>query len=259
MKFAKRIEHRDLKEKSLSNEDWDYAKNVILPDLDTLPGKHYILDEQDIEAYNFFAFDSKLQEIENLALEQTGKGLDLIIVDHIQMLAFSDQGQRLSENTVINRWCNYFRSNCMDFLKSKRQIHIIMVAQINRQGFARASKNEGMYDLTALKEANEIETASSVILGVFSSPDLIASSQVKVGIMKNRDGARTDDAYVCPASFPYQLVGGEGLTAKSTMASTGFGEVAEAGFDFGGFEDATTVIQSETGYGYVAEEIDLLK
>lgn len=122
----------------MSEECWNYVKEEIIPDLGTLPGKFYILDEQDIEAYNYFAFDRKLQEIENLCFKETGKGLDLIIVDHIQMLAFSNQTAKLSENSLINRWCNYFRSNCLDFLKSKRQVHVILVAQINRQGYLKA-------------------------------------------------------------------------------------------------------------------------
>ncbi len=215
--FARKIEHRDLKSKKLSEDDWNYVKDRIIPDLNSLPGKFYIMDEQDIEAYNFFAFDNKFQEIENLAIQETGKGLDLIIVDHVQMLAYTGQDAKLSENTIVNRWCNYFRSNCLDFLKSKRQLHVILVAQINRLGFKKAQKNNGMYDLTALKEANEIETCASVILGVFSDPSLIVSNQIKVGILKNRDGSRFSEPYICSADFAYQLVGGDGPTTSSTM------------------------------------------
>nr|DAW53580.1 MAG TPA: Helicase REPLICATION [Caudoviricetes sp.] len=218
-KFSKKIEHRHLKSKTLSRTDWDYVKSDILPDLRNMPGKFYILDEQDIEGYNYYSFDNKLQEIENLCFKETGKGLDLIIVDHIQMLAFSDQGSKLSENTVINRWCNYFRSQCLDFLKSKRQIHVILVAQINRQGYLKAARNNGMYDMTALKEANEIETCASVILGIYSDTSLITSNQTKVGILKNRDGSRVGDAYQVPANYPYQLIGGVGSTIKTVMAN----------------------------------------
>ena len=134
-------------------------------------------------------------------------------------LAFSDQGSKLSENTVINRWCNYFRSQCLDFLKSKRQVHVILVAQINRQGYLKAARNNGMYDMTALKEANEIETCASVILGIFSDTSLITSNQTKVGILKNRDGSRVGDAYQVPANYPYQLIGGVGSTIKTVMAN----------------------------------------
>lgn len=213
-KFSKKIEHRHLKSKTLGRTDWDCTKKEIIPDLREMPGKFYILDEQDIEAYNYFSFDNKLQEIEDLCLKETGKGLDLIIVDHIQMLAFSDQDSKASENTIINRWCNYFRSQCLDFLKSKRQVHVILVSQINRQGYLKAKKNNGMYDMTALKEANEIETCASVILGIYSDTSLINSNQVKIGVLKNRDGSRVGDAYQVPANYPYQLIGSIGSAVK---------------------------------------------
>lgn len=243
-KFSRKIEHRDLKFKALSEDDWCFVKDKIIPDLKELPGRYYILDEQDIEAYNDFAFDNKLQEIENLCIKETGKGLDLLIVDHIQMFAYSNQDSKLSENTIINRWCNYFRSNCLDFLKSKRQIHVILVAQINRQGYRKALKNNGMYDLTALKEANELETCASVILGVFSDPALIASNQVRIGIMKNRDGNRSFDAYTCPADYAYQLVGRVGsaidpLSKDGNMMSNF--EVFENDFGDDGFTGFTFV------------------
>ena len=221
-KFSKKIEHRKLKSKTLSRTEWDYIKTDILPDLDNMSGKFYILDERDIEAYNYFAFDNKLQEIENLCFKETGKGLDLIIVDHIQMLAFTNQDNKQMENTVINRWCNYFRSQCLDFLKSKRQVHVILVSQINRQGYLKALRNHGMYDMTALKEANEIETCASVIIGVFSDTSLIASNQTMIGILKNRDGSRFGDAIQVPANYPYQLIGGVGFNENLELNDFSF-------------------------------------
>lgn len=161
-----------------------------------------------------------MQEIENLCFKETGKGLDLIIVDHIQMLSFSNEDSKSSENTIINGWCNYFRKQCMDFLKSKRAIHVILVSQINRQGYLKAIKNNGMYNLTALKEANEIETCASVILGIFSDTALIASNQVKVGVLKNRDGSRVGDAYIVPANYSYQLIGEKSIMDSSVLENS---------------------------------------
>lgn len=251
-KFSKRIEHRDLKSKTLSRTDWDYVKTDIIPDLREMPGKFYILDEQDIEAYDYFSFDNKLQEIEDLCMKETGKGLDLIIIDHIQMLAFSDQDSKTSENTIINRWCNYFRSQCLDFLKSKRQVHVILVSQINRQGYLKAKKNNGMYDMTALKEANEIETCASVILGIYSDTTLITSNQVKIGILKNRDGSRVGDAYQVPANYPYQLIGSVGSAVKTVVISATTGTFSDL---FGSFDDEEDSLQP-LGISFVEHEID---
>lgn len=251
-KFSKKIEHRDLKSKTLSRTDWDYVKTDILPDLRNMPGKFYILDEQDIEAYDYFSFDNKLQEIEDLCIKETGKGLDLIIIDHIQMLAFSDQDSKTSENTIINRWCNYFRSQCLDFLKSKRQVHVILVSQINRQGYLKAKKNNGMYDMTALKEANEIETCASVILGIYSDTTLITSNQVKIGVLKNRDGSRVGDAYQVPANYSYQLIGSVGSSVKNITSNATAGTFSDL---FGSFDDEVDSFQP-LGINFVEPEIE---
>lgn len=251
-KFSKRIEHRDLKSKTLSRTDWDYVKTDIIPDLRKMPGKFYILDEQDIEAYDYFSFDNKLQEIEDLCIKETGKGLDLIIIDHIQMLAFSDQDSKTSENTIINRWCNYFRSQCLDFLKSKRQVHVILVSQINRQGYLKAKKNNGMYDMTALKEANEIETCASAILGIYSDTTLITSNQVKIGVLKNRDGSRVGDAYQVPANYPYQLIGSVGSAVNTVETSSTTGTFSDL---FGSFDDEEDFFQP-LGINFVEPEIE---
>lgn len=217
--FQKEVVHSDMKNKTLPVGVWDYIKETILPDLLKQKGKFYILDEQDIEAYTFFAFNNKLQEIENLAIEETGHGLDLIIVDHIQMLQFSDSNSRQSENTVINKWVNYFRSQCLDFLKTKRQIHVMMCAQINRQGYIKALKHDGMYDLTALKEANEIETASSVIITLFNTEQLAAGKEIKFSVIKNRDGRKSELADTIYCDLAHVLIGGDGVTSDQEFSS----------------------------------------
>lgn len=227
--FRKAVVHSDMKNKTLASGDWQYIQEEIIPSIEKLPGKAYILDEQQLEARTFFAFNNKLQEVEKLAEKETGHGIDLLIVDHIQMLQFSDDNSRQNENTIINKWVNYFRSQSLDFLKSKRQIHVLMCAQINRQGFMRAVKHEGMYDLTSLKEANEIETASSIIISLFTDPALQASKEIKFGILKNRDGNRTDTAEPIYCDFEHYMIGGDNITSDQEFATLTMEDLVAAG------------------------------
>lgn len=227
-RFTRSIIQTNLKNKTLSKEDWDYTYNVILPDLHNLPGKVYILDEQDIESYTFFAFNNKLQEIEELAEKETGHGIDLIIVDHVQQFQYNPLNARSSVNETINVWVNYFRKQALDFLKTKRSIHVTLCAQLNRQGFNYARTHEGMYHLTALKEANEIETAASIIITLYSDPQLAAGKEIKFGILKNRDGERMDTADTIYCDFAHQVIGGDGSTSASEFANATLDDVAEA-------------------------------
>lgn len=217
-KFRKPVEHGAMKNNTVANGDWDYLFNEVLEDLKQQPGKFYILDEQDLPAKTQYAFNNKLQEVENIAIEETGHGIDLLIVDHIQMLQYADTSNN-SPNNVINKWVNYFRSQCLDFLKSKRQIHVLMCAQINREGYKRAAKHDGMYDLTCLKEANEIETASSIIITLYSDPILAESKEIKFSIIKNRDGLRTEAAEPISCDLAHEVIGGDGITSDQQFAS----------------------------------------
>ena len=127
-----------------------------------------------------------------------------------------------------------------------------MVSQINRQGYLKAKKNNGMYDMTALKEANEIETCASVILGIYSDTTLITSNQVKIGILKNRDGSRVGDAYQVPANYPYQLIGSVGSSAKNITSNATAGTFSDL---FGSFDDEEDSFQP-LGINFVEPEIE---
>lgn len=227
-KFNRYIVQTNLKNKTLSKEDWEYTYNTILPDLASLPGKIYILDEQDIEAYTFFAFDNKLQEIEDKAIEETGHGLDLIVVDHVQQFQYNPTNRNSSVNDTINVWVDYFRRQALDFLKSKRSIHVTLCAQLNRQGYNYACKHDGMYHLTALKEANEIETSATIIITLFSDSSLANSNEIKFAILKNRDGERMGVADTIYCDFAHQVIGGDNATSSTELKSATMDDLIEA-------------------------------
>lgn len=226
-KFRKPVEHGNMKNKTIVAGDWDYLFDEVLEDLKKQPGHFYILDEQDLPTKTPYAFTNKLQEVENYAIKETGHGIDLLIVDHIQMLQFADTSNR-STNDAINKWVNYFRSQCLDFLKSKRQIHVLMCAQINREGYKRAAKHDGLYDLTCLKEANEIETASSIIITLYSDPVLAESKEIKFSIIKNRDGLRTETAEPISCDLAHMVIGGDGITSDQQFATMSMEDLMNA-------------------------------
>ena len=75
----------------------------------------------------------------------------------------------------------------MNWIKSGRQISVLILSQSSREGWKDAARHNGTYKLTALAEANELERASSMILSVFSSDSLKMANTVKVQVLKNRD------------------------------------------------------------------------
>lgn len=227
-RFMTHINHGKLKDGTATKEERNFCKQQILPSLMQLPGKFYIVGQEDMEARTFFAYSNKMQEIENLCVEESGRGLDLIIVDYIQLMKYTDDMKsRVSEFEVTNMWVNYWRNQALDFLKSKRKVHVLMAAQINRGGWLKAAKRDGEYDLTALAESNEIEKASSVIITLFSDEKLKESKEIKFQILKNRDGVKKERVDTIYCDFAHQVVGGESATSDDDFTNTSFEELGE--------------------------------
>ena len=61
-------------------------------------------------------------------------------------------------------------------------------AQTNREGWKRAVKRGGVYDLTALAEVNEGERASSVVMSIYVDENMKAAKEAKVQLHKVRFG-----------------------------------------------------------------------
>ena len=126
-----------------------------------------------MDSYSLFSLESKLSDINKLSKEQTGNGIDLVVVDHAQLLKFSkDMSSAGLETSVINMYVSFFRQQCMNFVKEKRNIAVLMLSQANRGGWEDAVRHQGTYTLTALADANELERASSLVMSVFSSDPL---------------------------------------------------------------------------------------
>lgn len=87
--FKESLENNSIKKKKLNEKQYTELSEEVLPSLYELPGKMYVVDETDLEAYSFYAFENKFREIEKLAVEETGHGIDLVVIDHAQLLKFS--------------------------------------------------------------------------------------------------------------------------------------------------------------------------
>ncbi len=227
-KFTMKIDHGKLKDGTATKEELKFCEEQILPSLLKLPGKFYIVGQDDMEARSFFSYSNRLQEIENLCIEESGKGLDLIIVDYIQLMKYTDEMKsKVSEFEITNMWVNYWRVQALDFLKSKRKVHVLMAAQINRGGWIKAAKREGEYDLTALAESNEIEKASSIIITLFSDEKLKESKEIKFQILKNRDGMKKERVDSIYCDFAHQMIGGEAVTSDNDFVNSSFDDLGD--------------------------------
>lgn len=202
-KFSKYdyIPAREARLNKLKPEMLEYLKTVVAPDFYSLPGKLRILDETNFSNYSFSEIKSLLQSVDDEFIKVSGKGTDLIIVDHAQLLKFGGKGS--DTYSLMNEYVSFFRRMSLNFKKENgvtRGVHIMMVSQTNRGGWADADKAggqknqelRGMYSLTALAEANELERAANIVISIYTNIALRQSHECRCCILKNRNGAISD-------------------------------------------------------------------
>lgn len=178
------LPHQDIIKHTLEEKDLNIFMERVIPYFEELPGKLYIVGEQDLSNYSLTSLESKFKEVDKQAKEETGHGIDILVVDHIQLLKFAVSG--LSESTVINMYVSFFRQQSLSWLHEKRGIIVIMLSQANREGLAYASKHDGMYKSLHVAEASEVERASAYIISVYTDPEIQTTKQLKIGAVKLR-------------------------------------------------------------------------
>ena len=90
-----------------------------------------------------------------------------------------------------------------------------MLSQASREGWKDAKRNDGVYKLTALAEANELERASAVIASVYADDSLTNMNTIKVSLLKNRNGRTSSDpieTFIDPEYYVFGNVKGSGNT-----------------------------------------------
>ena len=188
------------------------------------------MGEQDLPSYQLTSLESKFKEVDKLAQSESGHGIDLLVVDHIQLLKFAQNG--LEEHTVINMYMSFFRQQSLSWLHDKREISVMVLSQANREGVAYAQRHDGMYLSQHLAEASEVERASSYIVSVYTDPMIQITKQLKVGAVKLRNAQLPADSIVVSAEGEFYQVGDIAIpeqmdySTDSIMGSTPSSEIS---------------------------------
>jgi len=121
-------------------------------------------------------------------LEGKGKKLDFLVVDYVGLMV-QDKDKRYGDfNTDLNNIIKSLKNLAMTF-KEGKGLRIITPFQVNREGWKDAVKNDGVYKLTALSNANESERASDQIIALFMTDVMKKNGLMKLSCLKHRRGA----------------------------------------------------------------------
>lgn len=185
----------------------------------SLPGKIRIIDERDISSYSVTAFNEVIDRVNKELTELTGHGIDIIVLDHIQLLKFNDSKAATNNPyLVVNYYVSYFREKA-----AREGYAVILLSQTSRQGHEYAVRHRGEYMESGLAEANELERASTLIVTLFASENGKSSGELTVQVIKNRFGRRMAEPMQAHIKPDYFMVG-DGLSLKSEEVAPVFAD-----------------------------------
>jgi len=129
------------------------------------------------EAYDF-----------NAELKEKGKALDFLVVDYVGLMV-PDKGSNYKDfNIDLNVIIKKLKNLALTF-DSGRMLRVISPFQVNRDGYKDAIKNDGVYKLTALSNANEAERSSDGVIAQYMDEDNKKNGILKFTCLKHRRGA----------------------------------------------------------------------
>ena len=178
------IPQKDIVLRTLDKDQKEVLVNKVYKQINSYPGKLFILDEQQIPDYSIATLETKFKEVDKDAREKTGHGIDLLVVDHIQLLKFSLPDR--DTIATINFYVSFFRRQSLSWLHEKRPISVILLSQANRTGYEYAQKHDGLYQIQHVAEASEIERASAYIISVYTDSMTQLTNQLVLGAVKLR-------------------------------------------------------------------------
>lgn len=169
------IFYKDIFDGVLTPED---EKNLEILDADfkeSCVGNLYMFDLTDFHMENFEEYFTGLPIV-----------FSGIFVDYAQLMGFVNS--KFDKITNINRYVKMFHDFTKTY-KSGKGFTGIMLSQANRDGWKRARKAEGRYELTAISEANEIERSSFSVTALYADDALTNQGVLSLQLLKFRGGA----------------------------------------------------------------------
>lgn len=165
-KFSTHIPHSELKRSLLTEEQKKILFNDIYEDFKKYKKHLALIDSKDIGLNSFSNYTKLLSKMDKQFIKETGSGVDIIIVDHIQMLKNNNDLIGNNSYELVSKWVDYFRRNTIDFLGTGRTIATFVVSQVSRKGQEDSDRHYGKYSLSAFADSSELERQSANVFSI---------------------------------------------------------------------------------------------
>lgn len=221
------IPYMGLRDGSLTDEQEDFFRNYVVPDLNgdyvcpdpldpkkkTHPGYGALhIEVSDPDKSDYMVSDLRARA--ELIYQQSP--FHMIFVDHAGLMAPRKWVPSTTER--LNEVLRNLKRLSMNFRRGMG-IAIVVLFQISREGYKAAEKlrkagSEYPYNLTHLSYSNEAERSSDIVTASWVDPDLEKANEVLFQTLKARDHAKPDP-FKARVVFPQRRI----LTLKETAMS----------------------------------------
>ena len=214
----KLISHSTLKERNLLPEQEKYVFDELWPSFKDMPGNIYVVGEWDFNTTSSREMQIKLMEVENYAIKHSGHGIDLLIVDYIQLFKQYTDTYAQGEYSVLGMWVNDFRKMSQNYLGLDREIPIILLSQLNRdawnddksrlkaQSKGKSTQNV-ILSISQVAGCTEIVKSADQVFAVYSDESLKASKQCLISVIKCRNGETKVEPVISFMDPKYYIMG----------------------------------------------------
>ena len=261
------VSHSDIKKRQLTTEQEAKVFDKIWPEFKEMKGNLHILTEWDFDTGSTASLQHKLMEVEDYSKKQTGRGIDFLIVDYIQLFKDYKEASGYGEYSTLTQWVNDFRKMSLNYLGENREIPIVLLAQLNRDAwnedrekYKKYAKNESIMksnlkidddmpckskqkklynipdvilSISQIAGCAEIAKAAKQVITIYSDENLKASEQCQIQVIKNRDGQTAMEPRIAYMNPKYYVVG------KLQSETSVFDGVLDTVLDIGDLPSAT--------------------
>jgi len=162
--------------------------------------KNLLIVDETVLSKGLLSSDIAVKMLYRKIMTKLG-GLDFAIFDHVNQfeLMFPDMGNSIIR-TLTSSGKTFVNQNGL-------ALETIFAVQCNREGKKRANRRQGMYDLNAISDLNEVERSSTYVIFMYTTEDMRITQETKMTLSKHRLGALLSEPLVIQFNPAVLIVG----------------------------------------------------
>lgn len=206
----------------LTKEEKAYVFGELEQSLKAMTGKFALVEQDDISDYSYAGLQSFLSSLDFV--------VDAVFLDFIQELVPYVVGTRKDSYLASASMVSDFRRLAVGSKVFPQRI-VILGAQANRDGYERAVKADGQYDLRAIAEIPQLEKIAYYAISVFLDDRLRQSGETKICMPKNRGGKLISEPVVVPVDHRFSVLGEDIQGYTDSVGTQEVESLLNSGFD----------------------------